>query len=392
MTVLEMLRRPRAGATSAGAPAPPRPWLRPLLGGAAAAATTLAILLVLVAGAGTLAARAELDWGDAFGFGAASWLVAGGARLVADKVVVGFTPLLGFGALVFGALLPARQFLPRTGPRKLPYLAWIGGYAAVALLAVALSFAGSARPVWTSLAMPVLGVPALALVVAEARRGRLEDLAHRLPRTLRRCLRPALRATLAALAAGMLLVLAGVLARLGDIAEVYRLLETGAIGASALSAAQLLAWPNFGIWALALAAGPGYSLTEGTSVTLSGADTGLLPAVPVLAASPGPGDFGWPALLLVLVPVLVGAYAARRTLAEIPRLAGGRVKLTGVATTLLLVAVLIGALDVLGGGAFGVGRLRHVGTSALLLVPALLLPMAFGAALVVLRDWWRLRR
>ncbi|MEI2777395.1 MAG: DUF6350 family protein [Tetrasphaera sp.] len=392
MTVLEMLRRPRWGATSATPAGPPRPWLRPLLGGAAAAATTLLVMLVLVAGAGTLAAKAELDWGDAFGFGAASWLLAGGARLVADSVVIGFTPLLGFAALVLSAIAVGRRFLPRSGRRLLPYLGWIGGYAAVALLAALLTLAGSARPAWTSLAVPVLGVPALALAVIEGRRGRLDDLLHRLPRTLRRCVRPAVRTLLVALTCGMLLVLAAVLAHFGSVSEVYRLLDTGALGGGALTAAQVLAWPNLGIWALSLAAGPGYSLTEGTAVTLGGATGGVVPALPVFAASPGPGDFGWPALLLVVIPILLGAYAARRTLAEIPRLASGRVKLGGVATTVALVVVTLAALDVLAGGSLGVGRLRHVGVSAPALALALAAWMSLGAGLTLLRDWWRLRR
>lgn len=390
MTVLAALRRPRATPTTEGEPG--RPWLWPALGGAAAAATTLVSVLAAVGAIGSLAAHASLDWGDIFGIGSAFWLLTGGARLSVDHVGVALTPLLGFALLVGAAVLGARRSLPRTGPRRVPYLAFLGGYAALALLAVALSFAGPLHPRWWSLGVPLLGVPGLGMAIAEVRRGRLEDVAHRIPRTLRRCLRPAVRTSGVALAVGMAFVLAGVTVNYGRVEAVTTTLRPGFAGGTALILAQLLAGPNLGLWALGFLSGPGFSLSEGTSVSLGGATTGLLPQIPVLAAAPGPGRFPWYLSLLLLVPVALGMYAARHTLAEIPRLAGGRVKMVGVATTVALTGVLVAALDILGGGCLGQGKLRSLGVSAPALAVSLGGLMLFGAVLVVIRDWWRLRR
>ena len=77
-------------------------------------------------------------------------------------------------------------------------------------------------------------------------------------------------------------------------------------------------------------AGPGFRVVEGGAVTWSGADGGLLPMVPVLAALPQPGAFPWFVALSVLVVVAVGAFVARRALAEVARLSRLRTKLVGV--------------------------------------------------------------
>ncbi len=390
MTVLSALRIPRRSASPDGAAT--RPWLRPLLGGAASAGGSLVIMLTLVGAAGSLAAHAELDWGDIFGTGSALWLLSGGARLSVDRVVVAATPLLALGLLLGAAYAGARRALPRTGGRRDPYLAFLGGYAAVALLAVALTYAGPVHARWWSLGMPVIGIPALGVLVSEARRGRLEDVAHRIPRTLRRSVRPTVRTAALALATGMAFVLAGVVVNWGHVHAVTSMLSPGLLGGAALAAGQVLFGPNLGLWALGFLSGPGFSLTEGTSVSVSGATTGLVPQIPVLAAAPGAGSFPWYVGLLLLVPVLLGAYAARLTLAEIPRLAGGRVKLVGVATTVVATALVLAVLDGLGGGSLGAGKLRDVGTSALGLALAAGTLMLLGAGLTVLRDWWKLRR
>ena len=138
--------------------------------------------------------------------------------------------------------------------------------------------------------------------------------------------------------------------------------------------------------------GPGVTVTEGAQVTLGGADAGLLPLIPVFGALPGPVDFGWYVSLLVLIPVLIGGYAARRALLEIPRLASSRTKLASVAATIALTAVLVAGLDGLAGGSLGDGRLATVGPSAVSLFASLCLTLGVGAFAVLVRDWWRLRR
>ena len=230
--------------------------------------------------------------------------------------------------------------------------------------------------------MPLVGVPGLALALVEVRRGRVDDLGHRLPRWVRRCVRPIVQTSVLALVTGVLLVLISALGHWRDITAVTRTLTPGLTGGTALLLAQLLISPNLGLWALGFVAGPGFSIAEGTGVSLGGSSLGVLPQVPVLAAIPGPGHFGWWSRLLLLIPILLGAYAARRTLAEIPRLARGRVKFTAT----------LAAVDLLGGGSAGMERIRDIGVSAPALAFFMALLMGVGAAIVTLRDWLRLRR
>lgn len=369
-----------------------RPWLSPLLGGAAAAACGLVLCLMAAGIVGALAARATTDWGNFFGVGASLWLVMGGGRLAADGVFLALTPLAGFGLLLWAAIRGARSTLPESGPTRIPYAAYLGGYAAVAAAGCGVALAGPATPVWWSLPLPVLGIPALALALAEGRRGRLDKLTRHIPRTVRRAVGPAWRTSLVLLALGMLGVLAAVALHLGSVGTLYRELDTGLLGALALTVGQLAALPNLGLWVLSALTGPGFAVTEGARVSLGSADTGVLPMIPVFGALPGGGDFGWYVRLLWLLPVFVGGYAARRTLAGIPRLASGRTKLGSVAVTVLLTSVFLGILDAIAGGSLGDGRLASVGPSALSLSLSLLVSLGIGAGVVVARDWWRLRR
>mgnify|MGYP000961368417 FL=1 len=138
--------------------------------------------------------------------------------------------------------------------------------------------------------------------------------------------------------------------------------------------------------------GPGFTVTQGAAVTLGGSDGGVLPLIPVLGAVPSQHDFPWFAWLLLLVPVVIGGYAARRTLAEIPRLASTRTKLLSVLATVALTSVLLALADAIAGGSLGDGRLASIGPSALSLTVSVSLTLGAGALAVVVADWWRLRR
>ncbi|MFN8030833.1 MAG: DUF6350 family protein [Dermatophilaceae bacterium] len=386
MTILDSAQ-PTTDEHARPAPA----WRQPLLGGAAGAGVGLLAVLTIVGVVGSLAPRATVDWGAIFGTGATLWLLLGGARVAADGLLFALTPLLGLAALVWLARSSARRSLPAT-PTRWTYAAWLGGYIAVTLAAVALALAGPATPVWWSLPLPVLGVPALALALAELPTGRWEPIVRRVPRLIRRAVRPAIRTGALMLGLGCALVLLTVAVRIGRVSALYGELDTGVLGGFALTLGQALALPNLGLWAVSLLAGPGFTITEGSSVTLGHSDGGLLPLIPVLGALPGKASFGWYVWALYLVPVLAGGYAARRTLAEIPRLASGRTKVGSVAVTVGLTAVLLAVLDGVAGGSLGDGRLADVGPSALSLCLALMLALGLGAAVVVARDWWRLRR
>ena len=70
--------------------------------------------------------------------------------------------------------------------------------------------------------------------------------------------------------------------------------------------AQLLYLPTFAEWGVAWLAGPGFQITTGGAVTVTGAEPGLLPLVPVLGAVPPEASYpGW-VMAALLVPVAPG--------------------------------------------------------------------------------------
>ena len=115
--------------------------------------------------------------------------------------------------------------------------------------------------------------------------------------------------------------------------------------------------------------------------------------VPVLAALPQPGGFPWFTAAAVLVVVAVGAFVARRALAEVARLSRLRTKLA--------VAPWPPAPSPRSpwrcSTSSPVARSGSSGSRPSVLRPAgcsspLLLELGLGAVVVVLRDAWRLRR
>ena len=122
--------------------------------------------------------------------------------------------------------------------------------------------------------------------------------------------------------------------------------------------------PNLALWALSFLAGPGVSVVDGASLTWSGSSSGLLPLVPVFAALPQPGAFPWFMVLVVIVPILCGGFIGRCALAGVARLSALRTKLLVAGSAAVGTAMLIGALDLVGGATLGAYRLSDVGAPA----------------------------
>ncbi len=393
MSVMEILRATR----SVGARAPgvdgTRRWVRPLVGGALTAAASAAVVVGLTVLAVLGAARGTGEWLGALGAGSAVWLVGGGARLHLTGATIAFTPLLGAALTVLAASTGAGASLrPRGEEDPVTAAAWLGGYAGGGGLVALLTLLIPARPALVSLLLPLLGVPLAALGLVLLRRGLPPDRPWRLPKAVARGLRPGLEGAGLLVTLGAVLVLLSVLVRFGEVVHVTGELAAGVVGVVALSLVQVLALPNLALWALAFTAGPGFSVTEGAHAGLSGVESGLLPMVPALAAVPGPGSFPWPAHLLVLLPVAVGAAIARRCLSAMPRLARTRAKVGAVAVAVAVAALLLGVLDVVAGGSLGAQRLADIGSPARATTLALCVELGCGAALALARDGWSLRR
>ena len=387
VTVLELIR----SATSVDDGARRRPELVAAGTGALTAVAGLLLPLLLTVLGALAVPRASAGLGDALGSGALVWLVLGGARLDVGVGTLAMTPLLGTVLLVLLARSGARRGLPDQPDLSLRG-AWLGGYAGVGALAALLGLLGPAGPAVLSLVLPLVGIPVLALALAHGVPDRLADLWERAPVTVHRGVVPGLRGALLTVLAGVVLVLVATVVHLGRVVHVQSELGAGFFGGLLLVLIQLALLPNFGIWALSFAAGPGFSTTGGATTTWSAAEAGVLPMVPALAAQPQPGDLPWVTHLLVLVPLAIGVWLGRESLARVPRLASTLSKFSVIAVAVTVAALGVVVLDALAGGSLGAQRLADVGAPALELGLVLVLELGAGALAVLAREWWVLRR
>jgi hypothetical protein len=386
-------------------------WWRGAIVGVLTGLFSLAVVVAPVVLAWLVEPLSSGDGWQAAGTGAALWLLVTGAHLTLGAVTISLVPLLGLALLVGVAWLGAREAMVDvstdgehwrgTLPRPLAAAlgAWWAGYALAVVGAVGLSVAGPFRVTPMSLVVPVVVVPLLALVLA------LRPAAHDdpdvlgarlgfawLPDAVRRAVRPGLVGAGVLLGVGFAVVLTMVAVSWHQVTTISTAVAAGGLGGIVLALAQVASLPNLALWAVSFMAGPGFRVVEGGSVSWSGSEGGLLPMVPVLAALPQPGDFPWFTALSVLVVVAVGAFVARRALAEVARLSRLRTKLAVALSACTVAALALAVLDLVAGGSAGQFRLSAVGAPTGRLFLALLLELGIGALAVVVRDAWRLRR
>jgi hypothetical protein len=211
---------------------------------------------------------------------------------------------------------------------------------------------------------------------------------------------PVARAVLIALAglaaAGLLVTAVMVGVRFGPVASLHASLDPGFWGSIVLFLLQLALLPLVAMWALVVILGGSVSLGAGSAIWLGGAETTVMPALPLLGIVPEPGRGPWWAWLLLVLPVVaVGAGCARlcRDLAG----AAARERLLALiaycAALILVVLVLAG----LATGGIGDGALQTLGPQiGSLLLPLLaitVLPTAAVAALCLTPalGWLRTR-
>lgn len=398
MSLLERVRltRPPRSRSRGLDPA----WWQQVLPGARAAAGTWLLLALPALLVWVVAPLTTVPWGQAVGVASAGWFLGHGIPVALGGASISLTPL-GLWALILmvttrsirrlldrsEADAPAKTWQRQLVTRILP--GYAGGYAAAATAAWLLTLAGPARPSPLGV-IGVLWVPALALLTCLGGRYARDEAAPLVGRALDRLPRWAVRAVLPGLQGaavlgglGVVLVLAAVIVRFGTVTGLHSALAPGLVGGVALVVGQLLLAPNLALWALSWVAGPGFSVAAGSSITVSGAQPGLLPLVPVLGALPSGGAFpGWVVAVLGL-PVLVGAVTSYLVTRPMARLASWRSKLTTSAAAVTVSALTITILAVLGTGSVGLERLRHVGPSPVLLGAALLGELLLGAVLWV---------
>lgn len=197
------------------------------------------------------------------------------------------------------------------------------------------------------------------------------------------------RAVLLALAG---LVAVGALAVTGQLlwgikgaAALFEQLGPGIVGGIVLTLLQLALLPLLMVWALVILLGGTVTMGTGTAYSLQGVETGLMPALPILAALPEPGPAPEWAIALMLLPVAPVVLGAVRLVRDVEHL-DLRDRVTAWVAYPLVLMVVILLLAGLSTGGIGDGRLVHLGPQmGTLLMPLLLLTVGgTGAVLAIM--------
>lgn len=389
MSDLRTRTRPPAGgaARSPRGRAPePDQTVRPLpvtalLAAAAVAGGGLLVALGLAV-TGWMVAGAEQDVSAALRAGAQGWLLAHGAPLEVagvrwTLVPLGVTLLLGYALMRAARWTAASRAGAEPVERLLGAVVLIAAYlAGTVLVAVLASRPGAEVDLVGTLWRGGLLV---ALAVAHGTLQAGPPWRTLLPRWLVGVLETAAVVVLAVLTLSALLLAVALAAGLGEAATLMGGLGLDGGGGLMLGLVLLLSLPNAVLWAAAYLLGPGFSLGLDTVVSAQQVVAGPVPAYPLLAAVPSQAAPTWLAVVLLAVPVLVGAAAGaavcrRHGLDDWRRAAG-----LGLGGGALGALVLAGLVAVSAGSA-GSGRLSEVGPSGTAVLLAAILPLALGAA------------
>ncbi|MFC0224471.1 cell division protein PerM [Nocardioides zeicaulis] len=370
-----LLTRPDTARTDA---ARPRPLvLIATLGGAMAAAGPLVVLLAAgVIGWFVSDAGAHGAPRGGMRMGALAWLAGHGSGLTVEGVRVTIVPLgitavaawsmwrLGHrvGDAVSGHGPDADRISDGERDLTVPTAValFFAGYAVVAVLTATLAAGTTVDPSvprvlgWTLLLTAFVGAPAIA-----TGSGRAAIWAAGVPASVRAGAAVAGAVLSRLLVVSALLVLVSLAVSFGDAATMTARLHPSP-GESALYAvANALFLPNASLFAGSWLLGPGFAVGGATVVSPAAVVLGPLPVFPLLAALPAVGTPpGW-AGALMLLPPLLSAVVAYRTL-RTRVLTWDRIALAGCGGG-LVAGLALAVLAALSGGAAGPGRMRFVG-------------------------------
>jgi hypothetical protein len=408
MSLLDRVRRVPVLGTPSDALSGGPLRLGSALAGASAALVSMLLITLPALIAWAASPQSTVGWPRALSVGSCVWLLANGARLSSGPATISLTPLLLTAIPVVVATRAARRILMQLEdgrPRR--FKRWGGlrrdvaeatvtfavSYAAVGLV-VALATAGDplhASLVSAGLGAAVVGVLSVLTALVMEFRGQIgsvapalaEVLEARVPIHLRRAVRPGLWGALAVFGGGLTLTLVMIVLNLGQIGRLNDTLGADPVGLVMLSLGQLMVLPNVALWAASWLAGPGFGLGEGTGVTWSHSNPGLLPLIPGLGAMPAPGPLPAGLWLSALVPVAAGALVGWRALRVLSRLSSWRAKAETAASACLVAALLLTLATALAGGSLGAARLSGLGAPSLLFGAAVMGELSLGAAVVV---------
>ena len=382
--------------------------LRSAVAGASAALVSMLIIALPALIAWVASPQSTVDWPRALSVGSCAWLLANGAQLSSGPATISLTPLLLTAIPLVVATIATRRVFMQLDHRRPPRLKRWGGlrrdvadagvavvssYAAMGLV-VALATAGD--PLHASVLGSVMGtavVGAVSVLAALALEfgGQIDSVAPdlvrvleaRVPIPLRRAIRSGLWGALVIFGAGLALTVVMVVTHMDRIGRLYDALGADPVGVVMLSLGQLTVLPNIALWAASWMAGPGFGLGEGTAITWSYSNPGLLPLIPGLGAVPAPGPLPAGLWLSALVPVAAGAFVGWRALRVLARLSSWRAKVETAASGCLVAALVLTLASALAGGSLGAARLSGLGAPSLVFGATVLGELLLGAAAVV---------
>lgn len=325
------------------------------------------------------------------------YLLASGIDLGASSFVLSLAPLV-FALFTAG-------FAARSGGRAAaagtPVTGVATGAVVFSVIATGVALTSTAPllgvELWQAIAFPALVfvVPCLLGAAIGAWRERVEPLASLRARVERLHdgwqMVPDLIVRGTAVALAGLSAIGGVVLALAVLiggAQIVALFQAGnvdLVGATVIALGQLVYLPTLVVWALSFAAGPGFALGTGTAVSPAGTQLGVVPGIPVLGAVPD-STSTW-MLLLVLLPVAVGAatgWVLRSRFAAAGADEEWAPRLTVLGGVSVLTAGIAALLAVCASGSLGPGRLAEVGPDPGALALAVGVEVGVGAAILLL--------
>lgn len=329
-----------------------------------------------------------------------TWLVGHHATLIFPGGTFSLAPL-GLTALPVALLhtasLRAGRAAGITGKRGVVSLtsAVTATYAVLAVAVALLARTDGVRPepVTAFVGAAVVAVIASGSAAVRAT-GRVAVLWLRLPALVRLAVPATGAAAAALLVGGAVLTGAALASNRAGAESLVAALGAGPGGVVLLLLGSLALVPNAVVYGLAFAAGPGFAVGTGTSVTMAGAQLGAVPAVPLLAALPqdGGGGLAWSALAVPVVAGVLAALLVRRCEGHRRSRSAGRpawraawsvswvddLRVSGLVG--LCVAAVTGVLAALAQGSAGPGRMAEVGPTWWVVGPAVGLEVAVVTA------------
>lgn len=323
------------------------------------------------------------------------YLIATGIPVDGAQFVLSLAPL---AFAVFTAV-----FAARSGARAARAGAWLVGVGAGTVTFAALAagmWATAGNPVaavygWQSLLLPTLmfALPALGGALVGAWRhgddGLIDDLRDRLDAHPRWTAVPAASARALGIAVaglvgvGALLIAVATIARGGEVVALFEAAHVDATGATIIALGQLAYLPTLVVWGAAFAAGPGFAVGAGTTVSPAGTSLGVVPGIPALGLIPE-APSSW-LLLLALAIVAVGfvAGAVARARLAVEHGDGAAPRLAALAALVVLGGAAAALLAACTSGSIGPGRLTETGPDAGPFAFAVALELAVGAAIAL---------